>query len=120
MLDIFIPMLGESYTAGAGGGGGGPTGDAPSGLPSNGTLYTYASTTWQPGKWGAQWTNGDATANTQIDYNGDESVVLTAPPGATWLDLGISVSNNPSILDTIRMRHTKSGQVTAWVSFVAV
>lgn len=117
MLDIFIPLLGETFSGGGGGGGGGSGGDPPSAAPSDPSLYTYAGT---PGKWGAQWTNGDATATTQIDPNNGSLNVLTASAGTTFLDLGWSVSQYPDILDTVRLRHFKNGQSSDWVEFAPV
>lgn len=85
---------------GAGGGGGGPAG-APTNLQN--TSSTTSSIT-------LGWTNGDASADTEI-YR-DNVLINTATPGtATYTDTGRSANANHDY----KIRHSKSGSFSSFL-----
>jgi hypothetical protein len=87
-------------------------GDPPSGPPTD--VSTYNSGDEENPETGIQWTNGDATANTQIGQSTSASVDPTSvyasvAPGVTSYETGIASSNY------WYARHAKNGQFSAWV-----
>jgi hypothetical protein len=88
--------------------------EGPSGAPSGGTWWYYSGT-----KVGATWTNGDATASTQVywkDISGgcpsvlpdDAEFIETVSPGV------VEVETEKTVGCSLFIRHVKNGQYSAW------
>ena len=83
----------------------------PSGPPTN--LSSYK---WSGNKVGVQWTNGDATAMTQVyvsmtlDVDPDGPHLITKPAGATSYDSQI----DSGTWNFWYVRHLKNGQYSTW------
>ena len=103
-------MLGAAAgtaAAAGGGGGGGPTGP-----PTNASMFKNGE------QMAIQWSNGDATAQSQIGTNPSASadptsVTYTVAPGVTSVDVADCDILNPSCYWYVR--HIKNAQTTDWV-----
>lgn len=81
--------------------------DGPDAPPTNVNTYLYSGT-----KIGISWTNGDATAQTDVSIDGGSSVHTTVPAGIAQYDTGLTSGVNPAV------RHTKNGITTDWAELV--
>lgn len=97
---LFAAAAAAGHTVGAG--------EGPLGAPSNASAFPYGG-----GLVGVQWTNGDATAVTQVALTGGadptaSDVVATAAAGATTYESGTTTQGFWFV------RHAKNGQFSSW------
>lgn len=89
--------------------------DGPSADPSSASLSYYSGSLLR-----LTWTNGDATASTQIGWgtSSDEpaSVTATSSPGITQYNTGVSGTISATSIATYPwVRHVKNSQYSDWV-----
>ena len=83
-------------------------GSGPSAAPTGGSVEEYGG---PPTKWRIRWTNGDASAYTEI-YDGavdPANLITTQNPGVTSFNSQVAGSSS----GTFRLRHKKNGQFSA-------